>query len=339
MLHGALQAPGPPARILTPMAAPTRSRRISSTPLRPRKRKDKTPAAPPKPAAVGPVPKPGAPPAPVIEFRGVAKEYDSGDVGVEQATFTVARGDFVFFVGPSGSGKSTLIRLLIKELDPTGGTIRVAGRDLSEITEKGIPYYRRNLGVVFQDFKLLPNRTVYDNVAYALQVTGHSRKEIRAKVPDILRLTGLATKLHNYPDQLSGGEQQRVSIARAFVNHPPLLVADEPTGNLDPETSIGIMQLLYRINRTGTTVVVATHDREMVDRMRRRVIQLEQGRVIRDEAAGFYVGDESTREFAARMRDGDPGPDADLPVSRAGKRAARRATRREIDALPREHDD
>jgi len=320
------------------MAAPTRSRRISSTPLRPRKRKDKTPAAPPKPAAVGPVPKPDAPPAPVIEFRGVAKEYDSGDIGVEQATFTVARGDFVFFVGPSGSGKSTLIRLLIKELDPTGGTIRVACLNHTETTEKGVPYYRRNLGVVCQDFKLQPNRTVYDNVAYALQVTGHSRKEIRAKVPDILRLTGLATKLHNFPDQLSGGEQQRVSIARAFVNHPPLLVADEPTGNLDPETSIGIMQLLYRINRTGTTVVVATHDREMVDRMRRRVIQLEQGRVIRDEAAGFYVGDESTREFAARMRDGDPGPDADLPVSRAGKRAARRATRREIDALPREHD-
>jgi cell division transport system ATP-binding protein len=319
------------------MAAPTRSRRISSTPLR-RKNKDKTPAPPPKPAAVGPVPRPDSSPKPVVEFRGVAKEYDSGDIGVEQATFSVARGDFVFLVGPSGSGKSTLIRLLIKELEPTGGKIRVAGRDLAEITEKGIPYYRRNLGVVFQDFKLLPNRTVYDNVAYALQVTGHSRKEIRAKVPDILRLTGLATKLHNYPDQLSGGEQQRVSIARAFVNHPPLLVADEPTGNLDPETSIGIMQLLYRINRTGTTVVVATHDREMVDRMRRRVIQLEQGRVIRDEAVGFYVGDESTREFAARMRDGDPGPDAELPVSRAGKRAARRAVRREIDALPRELD-
>jgi cell division transport system ATP-binding protein len=320
------------------MAAPTRSRRISSTPLRPRKRKDKTPPPPPKPAGVGPVPGPDAADRPVIEFRGVAKEYDSGDIGVEQATFSVARGDFVFLVGPSGSGKSTLIRLLIKELEPTAGTIRVAGRDLAQITEKGIPYYRRNLGVVFQDFKLLPNRTVYDNVAYALQVTGHSRKEIRAKVPDILRLTGLATKLHNYPDQLSGGEQQRVSIARAFVNHPPLLVADEPTGNLDPETSVGIMQLLYRINRTGTTVVVATHDREMVDRMRRRVIQLEQGRVIRDEAAGLYVGDDSTREFAARMRDGDPGPDADLPVSRAGKRAARRAAKREIDALPRELD-
>jgi cell division transport system ATP-binding protein len=319
------------------MAAPTRSRRITSTPLGFRRKKATPPPPPPKPAPVGPIrARPARTDSPVIEFRGVAKEYDSGDIGVEQATFSIAQGDFVFLVGPSGSGKSTLIRLLIKELEPTQGKIRVAGRDLAEIAEKGIPFYRRNLGVVFQDFKLLPNRTVYDNVAYALQVTGHSRKEIRAKVPDILRLTGLATKLHNFPDQLSGGEQQRVSIARAFVNHPPLLVADEPTGNLDPETSIGIMQLLYRINRTGTTVVVATHDKEMVDRMRRRVIQLEQGRVIRDEAAGLYAGDESTREFAARMRDGDPGPDAELPVSRAGKRAARRAARREVDALPRE---
>jgi cell division transport system ATP-binding protein len=275
----------------------------------------------------------------VIEFRGVSKRYDSGDTGLEQATFSIKRGEFVFLVGQTGSGKSTIMRLLIKELDPTAGIIRVAGRDLRDINSRKVPYYRRNLGVVFQDFKLLPNRTVHDNVAYALQVTGGGRKDIRAKVPDILRLTGLSTKLHNFPDQLSGGEQQRVSIARAFVNHPPLLVADEPTGNLDPETSIGIMQLLYRINRTGTTVVVATHDKEMVDRMRRRVIQLEQGRVIRDEAAGLYIGDESTREFAARMRDGDPGPDAELPVSRAGKRAARRAVRREIDALPREFDD
>jgi cell division transport system ATP-binding protein len=319
------------------MAAPTRSRRITSTPLRSRK-KGRAAAPPPKPDPVRLEPPAEAPP--VIEFRGVKKEYDSGDLGVEQATFSIARGDFVFLVGPSGSGKSTLIRLLIKELETTAGKIRVAGRELAEIPEKGIPYYRRNLGVVYQDFRLLPNRTVYDNVAYALQVTGHSRREIRAKVPDILRLTGLATKLHNFPDQLSGGEQQRVSIARAFVNHPPLLVADEPTGNLDPETSIGIMQLIYRINRTGTTVVVATHDKELVDKMRRRVIQLEQGRVIRDEAAGLYVGDESTREFAARMRDGDPGPGAELPVSRAGKRAARRKARREVDALPRElHED
>jgi cell division transport system ATP-binding protein len=237
----------------------------------------------------------------LIEFRGVSKLY-AGDVGLDQATFAVDREEFVFLVGATGSGKSTLMRLLSKELEPTSGTIRVAGRDLSEITRKKIPYYRRNVGVVFQDFKLLPNRTVHDNVAYALQVTGSGRREIRAKVPDILRLTGLATKLHNYPDQLSGGEQQRVSIARAFVNHPPLLLADEPTGNLDPETSIDIMRLLYRINRTGTTVLVATHDAPMVDKMRRRVLELSRGRIVRDEAAGFYTGDESTREFAHRMR-------------------------------------
>ncbi len=184
-------------------------------------------------------------------------------------------------------------------MEPTDGTIVVAGRDLAEITRKRVPYYRRNLGVVFQDFKLLPNRTVYDNVAYALSATGASRKEIRAKVPDILRLTGLSTKLHQYPDQLSGGEQQRVSIARAFVNHPPLVLADEPTGNLDPQTSIGIMQLLYRINRAGTTVLVATHDHQMVDQMRRRVIEVDRGRIVRDEAAGMYAaGEQTTDEFA-----------------------------------------
>jgi cell division transport system ATP-binding protein len=208
----------------------------------------------------------------------------------------------VFLVGASGSGKSTTMRLLLKEMEPTAGEIRVAGRDLAKIPRNKIPYYRRNLGVVFQDYKLLPNRTVHDNVAYALQVTGGTRREIREKVPDILRLTGLSTKLHNYPDQLSGGEQQRVSVARAFVNHPPLLLADEPTGNLDPETSIGIMQLLYRINRTGTTVLVATHDVAMVDKMRRRVIELSGGRVVRDERAGAYAASESTREFALRMR-------------------------------------
>jgi cell division transport system ATP-binding protein len=244
-------------------------------------------------------------PTAVIQFRGVSKTYESGDVGLQDATFSIPRGEFVFIVGQTGSGKSTIMRLLLKEHEPTGGRIVVAGRDLSEIEDKKVPYYRRNLGVVFQDFKLLPNRTVYDNVAYALQVTGRSRKEIRSKVPDILRLTGLATKLHNYPDQLSGGEQQRVSVARAFVNHPPLLLADEPTGNLDPETSIGIMQLLYRINKTGTTVVVATHDVEMVNKMRRRVIELSQGRVVRDEQAGAYAARESTREFAVRMRGAD----------------------------------
>ncbi len=244
----------------------------------------------------------------VIEFRGVSKRFDSGDVGLDDATFSIKRGEFVFLVGQTGSGKSTIMRLLIKEHEPSGGTIRVAGHDLAQLERKKVPYYRRNLGIVFQDFKLLPNRTVHDNVAYALQVTGGTRKDIRAKVPDILRLTGLSTKLHNFPDQLSGGEQQRVAVARAFVNHPPLLIADEPTGNLDPETSIGIMQLLYRINRTGTTVLVATHDHAMVDRMRRRVIELASGRVIRDELTGAYrEGEESTGEFGALMR-GEPAP-------------------------------
>jgi cell division transport system ATP-binding protein len=237
----------------------------------------------------------------VIEFRGVSMKYGVAH-GLDQATFALEREEFVFLIGSTGSGKSTVMRLLLKEIEPTEGQIRVAGRDLSTVTRKQVPYYRRNLGVVFQDFKLLPSRTVYDNVAYALQVTGHSRKQIRAKVPDILQLTGLSTKLHNYPDQLSGGEQQRVSIARAFVNHPPLLLADEPTGNLDPETSIDIMRLLYRINRTGTTVLVATHDHAMVDKMRRRVLELADGRIIRDEATGLYVRDESTREFAQRLR-------------------------------------
>jgi cell division transport system ATP-binding protein len=252
---------------------------------------------------------PSAPRPVVIEFARVTKLYPSGDTGVDDVSFTIRRGEFVFLVGSTGSGKSTLMRLLIKELEPSSGTIRVAGRSLADITRPKIPYYRRNLGVVFQDFKLLPNRTVHDNVAYALQVTGGGRREIRAKVPDILRLTGLSTKLHSYPDQLSGGEQQRVSIARAFVNHPPLLLADEPTGNLDPETSIGIMQLLYRINRTGTTVVVATHDHAMVDRMRRRVVELSRGKIVRDEVGGQYAPrDLSTAEFGALLREPAPEP-------------------------------
>jgi cell division transport system ATP-binding protein len=261
-------------------------------------------AATARPAQAGLKRPAGAPSAQrsVIEFRGVSMRYPSGDLGLDQATFTVEREEFVFLVGATGSGKSTVMRLLIKELEPTEGTIRVAGHDLQDIVRRRVPYYRRNLGVVFQDYKLLPNRTVHDNVAYALQVTGGTRKEIRAKVPDILRLTGLSTKLHNYPDQLSGGEQQRVSIARAFVNHPPLLLADEPTGNLDPETSIDIMRLLYRIKRTGTTVLVASHDHAMVDKMRRRVLELSEGRIVRDEATGLYARDESTREFAQRMR-------------------------------------
>ena len=239
---------------------------------------------------------------PVVEFEDVSKVYDGGHAGLERVSLKIGRGEFVFLVGPTGCGKSTCIRLLMKELEPTSGRVSVAGRDLAEVSAKRLPYLRRNIGVIFQDYKLLPNRTVYANVAYALEVIGESRESIRRKVPDILRLVGLSTKLHNYPDELSGGEQQRVSIARAFVNHPPLLLADEPTGNLDPETSIGIMQLIYRINRTGTTVVVATHDREMVDKMRRRVIELNQGRIVRDQVAGMYQHDESTSEFAVRLR-------------------------------------
>jgi cell division transport system ATP-binding protein len=239
----------------------------------------------------------------VVEFSAVSKRYGPSAVGLERATFAVRRGEMVFLVGPTGSGKSTIMRLLIKELEPTDGRVRVAGRDLATIERSRVPYYRRNVGVVFQDFKLLPTRTVYDNIAYALQVTGTPRKQIRATLPDVLRLTGLSTKLHSYPHELSGGEQQRVAVARAFAGHPPLLLADEPTGNLDPVTSIGIMQLLYRINRSGATVIVATHDSEMVNRMRRRVIELKRGRIVRDEASGLYgAHEENTDELGERLR-------------------------------------
>src|SRR5437762_9122704 len=239
---------------------------------------------------------------PVVEFRDVTKLYEGGAVGIDKVSLRIGRGEFVFLVGPTGCGKSTCIRLLMKELEASDGEILISGHELHSMPRKKVPRLRRNIGVVFQDFKLLPNRTVYDNVAYSLQVIGENRANIRRKVPDILRLVGLSTKLHNYPDQLSGGEQQRVSIARAFVNHPPLLLADEPTGNLDPDTSIDIMRLLYRINRTGTTVLVATHDQAMVDKMRRRVLELSRGRIVRDEATGPYARDETTREFAQRMR-------------------------------------
>ncbi len=244
--------------------------------------------------------KPDGPP--VVEFRNVSKVYDGGSVGLERVSLKIGRGEFVFLVGPTGCGKSTCMRLLMKELEPSQGELLIAGRELTTMPRNKVPFLRRNIGAVFQDYKLLPNRTVAANVAYALEVTGASRAEVRKKVPDIIRLVGLSTKLHSYPDELSGGEQQRVSIARAFVNHPPLLLADEPTGNLDPETSIGIMQLIYRINRTGTTVLVATHDHAMVDKMRRRVVELQEGRLIRDQASGFYSPNESTSEFAIRLR-------------------------------------
>jgi cell division transport system ATP-binding protein len=238
---------------------------------------------------------------PIIELRDTTKVYPGGHMALDRVSLAINRGEFAFLVGPTGCGKSTLIKMLIRELAPTEGSVRIAGRDIGALPEKKIPHLRRNIGTVFQDFKLLPNRTVYDNVAYALQVIGASRAEIREQVPETLRLVGLSTKLHSYPDQLSGGEQQRVSVARAFVNHPPLLLADEPSGNLDPITSIGIMQLLYRINKTGTTVLVVTHDREMVDNMRRRVVELYEGRVVRDEISGGYT-EESTTEFGLRMR-------------------------------------
>jgi cell division transport system ATP-binding protein len=227
----------------------------------------------------------------MITFEDVTKVYDPDVVALRDVTFVIEKGEFVFVVGASGSGKSTLIRLLLKEIDPTSGRITVGGRDLSRLTRGKVPHLRRNVGCVFQDFKLLPSRTASENVAYALKVQGESRSSIRRKVPDVMNMVGLGHKMNSYPDELSGGEQQRVSIARAVVNHPPLLVCDEPTGNLDPDTSVGIMQLLYRINRAGTTILMVTHDREMVDKMRKRVIALEDGRLARDERRGGYASE------------------------------------------------
>ncbi|MBV8259207.1 MAG: cell division ATP-binding protein FtsE [Actinobacteria bacterium] len=227
----------------------------------------------------------------MIVFETVTKVYEPDVVALREVSFGIDKGEFVFIVGASGSGKSTLIRLLLKELEPTSGKIIVGGRDLTRLKHSKVPLLRRNIGCVFQDFKLLPSRTAADNVAYALKVQGESRASIRRKVPEVMNMVGLSHKMGSFPDELSGGEQQRVSIARAVVNHPPLLVCDEPTGNLDPDTSVGIMQLLYRINRAGTTILMVTHDREMVDKMRKRVIALEGGRLARDERRGGYTSE------------------------------------------------
>jgi cell division transport system ATP-binding protein len=227
----------------------------------------------------------------MIVFESVTKVYEPDVAALRDVSFGIDKGEFVFIVGASGSGKSTLIRLLLRELDPTRGRIIVGGRDLGRLKHSSVPLLRRNIGCVFQDFKLLPSRTAADNVAYALKVQGESRSSIRRKVPEVMNMVGLAHKMSSFPDELSGGEQQRVSIARAVVNHPPLLVCDEPTGNLDPDTSVGIMQLLYRINRAGTTILMVTHDREMVDKMRKRVIALDAGRVTRDERRGGYTSE------------------------------------------------
>jgi cell division transport system ATP-binding protein len=225
----------------------------------------------------------------MITMQHVSKRYaPDKPPALQDVDVEIGQGEFVFLVGHSGSGKSTFIRLLLKELVPTSGNIVVANQDLVTLRNWKVPYLRRNIGCVFQDFKLLPNKTAYENVAFALEVIGRSRHVIRTQVPEVLRLVGLEDKQESYPDELSGGEQQRVSIARAFVNRPPLLLCDEPTGNLDPATSLGIMSLLNRINKTGTTVLVATHDREMVDSMRKRVIALEDGRIIRDQSRGVY---------------------------------------------------
>ena len=227
---------------------------------------------------------------PVITFDHVTKVYPAqpNRPALSDISLQIYAGEFIFLVGHSGSGKSTFIRMLIREVKPTQGHIYVAGEDLASMRNWRVPYLRRNIGCVFQDFKLLPNKTVFENVAFALEVIGKSRHVIKTQVPEVLRLVGLQDKLNKRPDQLSGGEQQRVSIARAIVNRPPVLICDEPTGNLDPQTSRGIMDLLERINRTGTTVVVATHDREMVDNMRRRVIALDRGNLTRDQDRGVY---------------------------------------------------
>jgi cell division transport system ATP-binding protein len=224
----------------------------------------------------------------MIKTRNAWKVYKGGINALEDVSIGIEKGEFVFIVGPSGSGKSTFIKLLTKEEEPTKGQVYVAGKDLSTLPRWRIPYLRRNVGCVFQDFKLLPNKTVFENVAFGLEVIGRPRSVVKRQVPQILELVGLGEKLDRFPDELSGGEQQRVSIARAFVNRPLILVADEPTGNLDPATSVGIMRLLDRINRTGTTVLMATHDHAIVDSMRRRVIELEDGHVVRDQSRGIY---------------------------------------------------
>jgi cell division transport system ATP-binding protein len=224
----------------------------------------------------------------MIKTQDVAKVFKGGIVALEDISIDIQKGEFVFIVGPSGSGKSTFIKLLTKEEDPTAGEVYVAGKNLASLPRWRVPYLRRNVGCVFQDFKLLPNRTVFENVAFGLEVIGRPKSVVKRQVPQILELVGLGEKLDRFPDELSGGEQQRVSIARAFVNRPLILVADEPTGNLDPATSVGIVRLLDRINRTGTTVVMATHDHAIVDKMRRRVIELEDGHVVRDQSRGIY---------------------------------------------------
>lgn len=224
----------------------------------------------------------------MIKLENVTKTYKGDTTALRDCSLEIGKGEFVFLVGPSGSGKSTFLRLLTKEEQAEEGKIWVAGKDIGNLPAWKVPYLRRNLGCVFQDFKLLPNKTVSQNVAFALEVIGTPKHVVKSQVPQILDIVGLGEKGDRYPDELSGGEQQRVSVARAFANRPLILLADEPTGNLDPNTTVGIMRLLDRINVTGTTVVMATHDQGIVDSMRRRVIELDHGTVVRDQARGVY---------------------------------------------------
>jgi cell division transport system ATP-binding protein len=224
----------------------------------------------------------------MIRLENVSKIYDNEVTALRDATFEVAKGEFVFLVGASGSGKSTLLRLMNRQERPERGSVLVAGRDFNTMPDSKVPFMRRQIGNIFQDYKLLPNKTVFENVAFALEVIGRPKHVIKQQVPAVLELVGLSGKQDRFPTQLSGGEQQRVSIARAFVNRPLILLADEPTGNLDPATGEGIMRLLDRINKTGTTVVMATHDQRIVNMMRRRVIQMDRGVIVRDQARGVY---------------------------------------------------
>ena len=225
----------------------------------------------------------------MIKFENVTKVYPKSDKpALDKISLEVEKGEFVFLVGLSGSGKSTFLRLVLREEKPTTGNIHVAGKDLNTLSNWKVPQLRRQVGTVFQDFRLLPNKTVAENVAFTLHVLGFSRKEIAREVPEVLELVGLEDKADRKPGELSGGEQQRVAIARAYVSKPAILIADEPTGNLDPATSVGIMKLLDRINRDGTTVVMATHDAGIVDQMRKRVIELDAGHVVRDQSRGVY---------------------------------------------------
>jgi cell division transport system ATP-binding protein len=224
----------------------------------------------------------------MIRFENVTKVFKGDVVALRDVSLEIQKSEFVFLVGPSGSGKSTFLKLLLRDEVSSDGRILVAGRDIGRLGSWKVPQLRRNIGCVFQDYKLLPNKTVYENVAFALEVIGRPKSIVSSQVPQILDLVGLSKKSNNFPGELSGGEQQRVSIARAFVNRPLILLADEPTGNLDPATTVGIMRLLDRINRTGTTVVMATHDQRIVDAMRRRVLELDHGSLVRDQARGVY---------------------------------------------------